>query len=54
MLVEKITNMQKKFLQLRILIPHQNQIPKNKMIEIHGNAIEAACLEGKTKYCRFS
>ena len=46
--VEKITNMQKNNYLITQNIDglHQKSgIPKNKIIEIHGNAIEAACLE---------
>ena len=46
--VEKITNMQKNNFLITQNIDglHQRSgIPKNKIIEIHGSAIEAACLE---------
>ena len=46
--VEKIINMQKNNFLITQNIDglHQKSgIPRNKMIEIHGNAIEAACLE---------
>ncbi len=46
--VEKITNIQKNNFLLTQNIDglHQKSgIPRNKIIEIHGNAIEAACLE---------
>ena len=50
--VEKITNMQKNNFLITQNIDglHQKSgIPRNKIIEIHGNAIEAACLECETK-----
>ena len=50
--VEKIINMQKNNFLITQNIDglHQKSgIPRNKIIEIHGNAIEAACLECGTK-----
>ena len=50
--VEKITNMQKNNFLITQNIDglHQKSgVPKNKIVEIHGSAIEAACLECEAK-----
>ena len=50
--VEKITNMQKNNFLITQNIDglHQKSgVPKNKIVEIHGSAIEAACLECEEK-----
>ena len=52
MFVEKITGLQKNNFLITQNIDglHQKSgVPKNKIIEIHGSAIEAACLECKAK-----
>ncbi|MDA7600381.1 Sir2 family NAD-dependent protein deacetylase [Gammaproteobacteria bacterium] len=52
MFVEKITSFQKNNFLITQNIDglHQKSgVPKNKIIEIHGSAIEAACLECKAK-----
>jgi len=52
MFVEKITSLQKNNFLITQNIDglHQKSgVPKNKIIEIHGSAIEAACLECEAK-----
>ena len=52
MFVEKITSLQKNNFLITQNIDglHQKSgVPKNKMIEIHGSAVEAACLECEAK-----